>query len=172
MWAPFLVNRGARTSGPDWLERPANGGQTKRVILPSEAATTILERYVTGDNWSTTEWPIKAENLDRLEVVLAPALAKAGLRRMSLETEVFYRQYMPARWKGLRLIVVNGFYKSASELFPDKGADPDQWKHELLTAFGGGCWFWRAVYVVEQNRLMVLQSHGGIRSTLICNGPK
>jgi hypothetical protein len=39
-------------------------------------------------------------------------------------------------------------------------------------SFGGGCYQWRAVYIVEQNRFMVLQSHGGRRSTVICNGPK
>jgi hypothetical protein len=154
----------------------ANTGQkfevTKRVVLPSEAATTILKWYVAGGAWSTSEWAISSENLDQLEVGLASALAKSGFDTTSFKTRSFYRQYMPAQWKGLHLIVVNGFYESASDMFPDKNIDPDLWKHELLVSFGGGCYQWRAVYIVEQNRFMVLQSHGGRRSTVICNGPK
>jgi len=88
--------------------------ETKRVILPSEAATTILKWYVADGNWSTAEWPISSENLDLVEVALASALAKEGFQQMSFKTQVFYRQYMPAQWKGLHLIVVNGFYRSAS----------------------------------------------------------
>jgi hypothetical protein len=44
------------------------------------------------------------------------------------------------------LIVVNGFDKSASDMFPDQGIDPDLWK-QLLWAFGGGCGFGQAVRV-------------------------
>jgi dihydrofolate reductase len=147
--------------------------QTKWVVLPAEAATTILKWYVPGHAWTTSEWEISSEVLGPLEVALASGLAKAGVgQTSSFKTQDFYRQYMPARWKRLHLIVVNGFYESASDMFPDKGIDPGQWKHELSTVFGGGCGFWRAIYVVEQNRLMVLQSHGGSRSTVICNGPK
>jgi hypothetical protein len=145
--------------------------ETKRVILPSEAATTILKWYVPDSNWSTTEWPISWDKLDLLEIALASALAKAGVRQMSFKTQGFYRQYMPAQWKGLHLIVVNGFYASASDLFPDKGIDPDKWKHELLTAFGGGCGFWRAIYIDEENRLMTLRPHSH-HATVICNAPK
>jgi hypothetical protein len=68
--------------------------ETKRVILPSEAATTILKWYVADGNWSTAEWPISSENLDLLEVALASALAKEGFQYMSFKTQVFYRQYM------------------------------------------------------------------------------
>jgi hypothetical protein len=103
--------------------------------------------------------------------VLGLALAKAGFDTMSFKTRSFYRQYMPAQWKGLHLIVVNGFYASASDMFPDKGIDPDKWKHEILTAFGGGCGFWRAIYIVEQDRLMALQPHSHL-ATVVCNGPK
>ncbi len=88
--------------------------ETKRVVLPGEAATTILKWYVADDAWSTSEWAISSENLDLLEVALSSALAKAGFGTMSFKTWSFYRQYMPAQWKGLHLIVVNGFYESAS----------------------------------------------------------
>jgi hypothetical protein len=146
--------------------------QTKWVVLPADAASTILQWYVPGHAWTTSEWEIRSEALGPLEVALASGLAKAGVGRTSFKTRNFYRQYMPARWKGLHLIVVNGFYESVSDMFPDKGIDPEQWKHELSTVFGGGCGFWRAIYIVEQNKLMVLQSLGGPRSTVICNGPK
>jgi hypothetical protein len=56
----------------------ANAGplcdDTKRAILPSHAATTTLKRYVADGNWDTAEWPISSEDLDLLEVALAPAL--------------------------------------------------------------------------------------------------
>jgi hypothetical protein len=151
----------------------ANAGplfdENRRVILPSESATTILKWYLDDRLWSTTEWSISAENLESLEVVLASALAKGGFRHYSIPS--FYRQYMPAEWKGLHIIVVNGFYESASDLFPDKGIDPDKWKHDLLTIFGGGCGFWRAIFVVDQNRLMILQPHNQ-QATVLCNAPK
>jgi len=163
----LLSNRNAAVANAEPLF-----DQTKWVVLPAEAATTILKWYVPGHAWTTSEWEISSEVLGPLEVALASGLAKAGVGQASFKTQKFYRQYMPARWKGLRLIVVNGFYESASDMFPDKGIDPDQWKHELSTVFGGGCRFWRAIYIVEQNRLMVLQEYGGFRSTVICNGPK
>jgi hypothetical protein len=163
----LLSNRNAAVANAEPLF-----DQTKWVVLPAEAATTILKWYVPDHAWTTSEWEINSEVLGPLEVALASGLARAGVRQMSFKTQNFYRQYMPARWKGLRLIVVNGFYESASDMFPDKGIDPDQWKHELSTVFGGGCGFWRAIYIVEQNRLMVLQEQGGSRSTVICNGPK
>jgi hypothetical protein len=111
--------------------------QTKRAVLPSEAATTILKWYVPDRAWITSEWGVSSEALDPLEVALAAGLAKAGVSQTSFKIRDFYRQHMPARWKKLHLIVVNGFYESASDMFSDKGIDPEQWKHELLTAFGG-----------------------------------
>jgi|HubBroStandDraft_4_1064222.scaffolds.fasta_scaffold604721_2 hypothetical protein len=154
----------------------ANAGplfdDTKRAILPSHAATTILKSYVADGNWDTAEWPISSEDLDLLEVALAPALSKEVLPRTSLTVHDFYRQYMPARWKGLRVIVVNGFYASNSDLYPnDRRIDPDEWKHELLTIFGGGCGFWSAIYIVEQNRLMSSQSDSD-HAMVVCNARK
>ena len=69
------------------------------------------------------------------------------------------------------LIVVNGCDKSASDMFPDQGIDPDLWKHKLLWAFGGDCGSWQAIYIVEQNRLMVLKGRG-YHATVLCSGPK
>ncbi len=153
----------------------ANAGplfdDTKRAILPSHWAPTILKRYVAVDNWSMDDWPIGSENLDPVEVALASALAKEALPRTSWKAQDFYRQYMPARWKGFHLIVVNGFYASSSELYPnDKRIDPNDWKHELMLIFGGGCGFWSAIYIVEQNRLMSLQPDSD--TTVVCNAPK
>jgi len=147
--------------------------ETKRVVLPSEAATPILERRRAGNDWTTSEWSISTEDLDRLEEALAVEMEKAGNGLTSFKPHEFYRQYMPALWKGLHVIIINGFDKSVSDLFPDRGVAPDQWKHELVTTFGGGCAYWFAVYVVDQNRLMILRNSGGRRrATLICNGPK
>ena len=154
----------------------ANAGplfdETKRAILPSGAASAILKTYIPDGDWDTAEWPITSENLDLLEVALAPALAQKVLPRTSLKAQDFYRQYMPAEWKGLHLIVVNGFYASNSELHPnDKRIEPDDWKHEFMLIFGDGCGFWNAVYIVEQNRLMSSQSdsdHGNV----VCNARK
>ena len=54
---------------------------------------------------------------------------------------------MPAKWKGLHLIVVNGSYASNSELHPnDKRIDLDDWKHKFMLIFGDGCGFWNAAY--------------------------
>jgi hypothetical protein len=145
--------------------------ENKRTVLPSEAATTILKWYAADDSWITSEWVVTSENLDLLERALALELKRADFRQSSFKTHVFYRQYMPAQWNGLHLIVVNGFYASASDMFPDKDIDPDKWKHELLTAFGGGCGFWRAIYIVEQNKFMVLHSLSH-HATVICNAPK
>jgi hypothetical protein len=154
----------------------ANAGplfdETKRAILPSDWAPHVVRRYVTIDNWSMDDWPISSENLDLLEVALAPALAKEVLPRTSLKAQDFYRQYMPVRWKGLHLIVVNGFYASNSELYPnDKRIDPDDWKHELMVIFGGGCGYWSAIYIVEQNRLMSSQPDSD-DATVVCNARK
>jgi hypothetical protein len=46
---------------------------------------------------------------------------------------------MPARRKGLRLIVVNGFDETMFEMEKslDKNADLTQWKRELVVSFGG-----------------------------------
>jgi hypothetical protein len=57
------------------------------------------------------------------------------------------------------------------DMFPDQGIDPYLLKHKLLWAFGGGCGFWQAIYIVEQNRLMVLKGRG-YHATVLCNGPK
>jgi hypothetical protein len=154
----------------------ANAGplfdETKRSILPSHWAPIILKRYVAIDNWSMDDWPITSENLDLLEVALAPALAQEVLPRTSLKAQDFYRQYMPAEWKGLHLIVVNGFYASNAELHPnDKRIDPDDWKHEFMLIFGDGCGFWNAVYIVEENRLMSLQPDSD-HATVVCNARK
>jgi hypothetical protein len=147
--------------------------ESKRVVLPSEAATSILKRHSANGDWRTDEWTISSENLDRLEVALASALAKSDFGLSSFKTRDFYRQYMPARWKDLHVIIVNGFYASQSDLFPNRGIAPDRWKHELVTVFGGGCGFWYTVYVVERNRLMVFQGDGSRRhATVVCNAPK
>ena len=146
--------------------------ETRRVVLPSDTATSILKWRNPDADWRADEWAISSENLDHLEVVLASALAKAGIDRTSFKPQKFYRQYMPARWKDLHIILVNGFYTSVSDLFPNRGIAPDQWKHELVTVFGGGCAYWYAVYVVEQNRLMVLQSDRSHQVTVVCNAPK
>jgi hypothetical protein len=51
--------------------------ETKRVVLPSEPATTILKWYVADGNWITEDWPVSSRELDHLEFTLATALAKA-----------------------------------------------------------------------------------------------
>jgi hypothetical protein len=95
-----------------------------------------------------------------------------GLSSFKARARDFYRQYIPARWKDLHVIIVNGFYASESDLFSNRIA-PDHWKHELVTVFGGGCGFWYTLYVVEQNRLMVFQDEGSRRhATVVCNAPK
>jgi hypothetical protein len=131
-------------------------------------------RHSANADWRTDQWTITSENLDRLEVALAPALVKSdfGLSSFKARARDFYRQYMPARWKDLHVIIVNGFYASESDLFSNRIA-PDRWKHDLVTVFGGGCGFWYTVYVVEQNRLMVFQDDGSRRhATVVCNAPK
>jgi hypothetical protein len=145
--------------------------ETKRAVLPGEAAGIILKRYIADGKWTPNNWAISSENLDLLEVALGSALAKAGVGTTSFKAEGFYRQYMPAQWKGLHVIVVNGFYASASDLFPERGISPDLWKHELLTVFGGGCGYWNAVYVVERNEFMVPRGRGR-HSAVLCNAPK
>jgi len=152
-------------------ERPFD--EAKRVVLPSEAAAPILARRRAGNEWTTDQWLITPEDLDHLEAALILEMRKGGSGLGSFEPQEFYRQYMPGRWKGLRVIFINGFDKSVSDLFPNRGISPDQWKHELVTTFGGGCAYWYAVYVVDQNRLMILKkSDGSSHATLICNGPK
>ena len=144
--------------------------EAKRVVLPAEAATTILKWYVADGNGVAEEWPVSSGDLDHLEVALATVLAKANFGRLP---QRLYRQYMPARWKGLRLIVVNGFDDTMLDLEKqlDKNVDLTQWKHKLVVSFGGGCLQWRAVYIVEQKRFMVL-NNGGHHATVICNAPK
>jgi hypothetical protein len=144
--------------------------EAKRVILPAEAATTILKWYVADGNGVAEEWPVRSGDLDHLEVALATALAKANFGR---PLQSLYRQYMPARWNGLRLIVVNGFDDTMLDFEKqlDKNADLTQWKRKLVVSFGGGCLQWRAVYIVEQNRFMVLNNLGH-HATVLCNAPK
>jgi hypothetical protein len=145
--------------------------ETRRVVLPSEEAKTILQWYAPDRPWVTSDWNVTTAELDGLEVSLTKALDKAKVGNRSIRTWSFYRQYMPARWKGLRLVVVNGFYETAADAFPDKGIDPDQWKKKLMVAFGGGCMAWRAVYIVERDSFMTLHSDG-LRARVLCNGPK
>jgi hypothetical protein len=152
-------------------ERPFD--EAKRVVLPGEAAAPILARRRAGNEWNTDQWSITLENLDQLEAVLILEMEKVGSGLGSFTPHESYRQYMPGRWKGLRVIFINGFDKPVSDLFPNRGISPDQWKHELVTTFGGGCAYWYAVYLVDQNRLMILKKSDGTRhATLICNGPK
>jgi hypothetical protein len=146
---------------------------TKRVLLPSEAATTILKWYVPDGNWTTEDWPVSSEELNQLELTLARALARAHVGSGLPKPPSFYRQYMPARWKGLRLIVVNGFDETMFEMEKslDKNADLTQWKRELVVSFGGGCIQWRAVYIVEEDRFMDLRGHRR-GAPVVCNAPK
>jgi len=51
--------------------------ETKRVVLPSEAATTILKWYVADNSWTTEDWPVSSGELEHLELTLATALTKA-----------------------------------------------------------------------------------------------
>ena len=102
-----------------------------------------------------------------MERALTVAIEKLGSGLASFELGAFYRQYIPAQWKGLHIIIVNAFDKSASDLFPNRGISPNQWKHELVTTFGGGCAYWNAVYVVEQNHLMVLKNNNGRRDAAL-----
>jgi hypothetical protein len=147
--------------------------ETRSVILPSEDAASILKRIHSDSGWSTDDWSISSSNLNDLETALAAAMGKVSSGLEGFKAHDFYRQYMPARWKEHRVIVVNGFYKTASDLFPDRGIATDQWKHKLATAFGGGCAYWYAVYIVDQNRLKALKTGDGSRhATLVCNGPK
>jgi len=145
--------------------------QTKRIVLPSEDAKTILQWYAPDRQWVTSDWTVTAADLDRLENSLATALAKARVGNASMKTWSFYRQYMPARWKGFRLVVVNGFYETGADVFPGRGLDPDEWKKKLMVTFGGGCFAWRAVYVVEWDSFMTLRSQSH-RASVLCNGPK
>jgi hypothetical protein len=146
---------------------------TRSVVLPSEDAAPILKRLRGDNDWSTDEWSISSETLNYLEAALAAAMGKVSGGMASFKAHDFYRQYMPARWKDHRVIIVNGFYSTPSDLFPTRGIPPDQWKHELVTAFGGGCAYWHAVYIVEQKRLLDLKTGDrSRRATLICNGPK
>jgi hypothetical protein len=142
--------------------------QTKGVVLPSKAATPILERRRAGNEWKTEEWAITPEQLGLVELKLASALGKVLLGN-SLKVGNYYRQYMPARWKEFHVILVNGFYWSPSEAFPDHGIAADQWKRDLVNAFGGGCAVWYAVYVVEQDRFLDLGNDG---RAIVCNAPK
>jgi hypothetical protein len=147
--------------------------ETKRILLPSKAATTILKWYVPDGNWTTEDWPVSSEELNHLELTLARALAKANFGSGLPKPPSFYRQYMPARWKGLRLIVVNGFDETMFEMEKslDKNADLTQWKRELVVSFGGGCIQWRAVYIVEEDRFMDLRGHRR-GAPVLCNAPK
>jgi hypothetical protein len=63
--------------------------ETKRVVLPSEAATTILKWYVAGGNWTTEDWPVSSGDLDHLELTLATALAKANFGSGPQDLRVF-----------------------------------------------------------------------------------
>src|SRR5437899_2508750 len=96
-------------------------------IEPGEAATSFLKRHGAGGDWRAAGWAISPEDLDRLEVALASALPKSGIRLPSFKARDFYRQYIPARWKNLHVIIVNGFFASESELFPNQGIAPDRW---------------------------------------------
>ena len=163
--ALFAVLHSVAGAGPQFDE-------TKRVVLPSEAGIRILKWYVADGNWTTEDWLVSSGELDHLEVTLATALAKKfGSGPPKLAS--IYRQYMPARWNGLRLIVVNGFDETMFDMekLLDKSADLTQWKRELLVSSGGGCLQWRAVYMVEQNRFMVLNDLGH-HATILCNAPK
>jgi hypothetical protein len=155
----------------------ANAGaqfdDTKRVVLPSDASTTILKWYVADGNWITENWPISSGQLGRLELTLATSLIKVKFGSGPPKLARLYRQYMPARWKDLHLIVVNGFDETMFDMekLLDKNVDLTQWKRELFVSFGGGCLQWRAIYIVEQNRFMLLNNLGR-RATVICNAPK
>ena len=161
-----VSHSGAADAGPRFDE-------TKRVVLPSEAATTILKWYVAAGNWTTEDWPVSVGDLDRFDLAHAIALTKANFGWGPPNPLRLYRQYIPARWKGLRVIVVNGFDEAILDMekLLDKSIDPAQWKRELLVSYGGGCLQWRAVYIVEQNRFMVLHHHIR-RAPAVCNAPK
>ena len=60
--------------------------ETKRVVLPSEDAKTILQWYAPDRRWVTSEWSVTTADLDRLERSLTKALAKAKVGNASRKT--------------------------------------------------------------------------------------
>jgi hypothetical protein len=92
----------AAYSGPQFDE-------TRRFVLPSKAATTILNYYFADGDWAADEWPVSSQDPRHLEVALATTLRKAGFDKKSRKLQSYHRQYMPARWQDRHLIIVNGY---------------------------------------------------------------
>jgi hypothetical protein len=132
----------------------------------------LWKRQGQSEGWNVDDWRIAPEDLNRADVALAAEIARAGIGRGLPTTPHYYRQYMPARMRGERVILINGFDRTDAEMFPGHGIPTDQWKHDLVTAFGGGCAFWHAAYLVNHNRLLVLSRLGGYDQKIVFNGPK
>jgi hypothetical protein len=144
------------------------------VVLPSSLAEGIFEQQRARAKLilQVDEWEITKNDLTRVDSALATALKKEHIGQGLPTLPHYYRQYLPGRLQQSRIIFVNGFAQTQSDMFPDRATPADQWKHELMTAYGGGCGFWHGIYSVEQDRFLVLDRTGGHDRVIMCNAPK
>lgn len=138
----------------------------RAVVLPSAFGKDLWERHRVGSGWLADDWTITADDLKRTDIALAGEFSRARIGRG------LPGQYMPGRWHGDRVIFINGFGQTDAEMFSGRGTPTDRWKHEPVIAFGGGCWFWYAAYLADQNRFVVLNRQGGHDQRIVCNRPK
>jgi hypothetical protein len=142
------------------------------VILPSAAAQGVFEQHRANLNLQVDQWEITADDLSRVDAALVAALRKERIGQGLPTLPHYYRQYLPGRLRQSRIVFVNGFDQTESEMFPDRAIPVDQWKYEMMVAYGGGCGFWYGVYLIDEGRFLILDRTSNHARMILCNGPK
>lgn len=140
------------------------------VILPSALAEGIFKQHRSNVVLQVDDWQITPDDLSHVDAALTSALKRESVGSGSATPPNYYRQYVPGRFHQSRVIYVNGFEQTESEMFPDRGIPADRWKHTLVIAYGGGCGFWYGIYLIDEGRLLLLDHTRNRR--IICNAPK
>lgn len=140
------------------------------VVLPSVLAKGVFKQHRKNVVLRVEEWEITPAILSSVDAALSLALKKDRIGQGLPSLPNYYRQYLPGRLRQSRVIFVNGFDQTDSDMFPDRGIPADRWRHQLMIAYGGGCGFWYGVYLVDEDRFLELGPKGD--RLIICNGPK
>jgi hypothetical protein len=157
----------------------ARGGDTtpaldpdRGVVLPSALADGFFKQHRANVILQVDEWQITPDELSLVDGALATALKEERIGQGLPALPHYYRQYLPGRLRQSRIVFVNGFVQTESEMFPDREIPADRWRHQLVVAYGGGCGFWYGVYIVDESRFLVLDHKNANGRRIICNGPK
>jgi hypothetical protein len=115
------------------------------VVLPAKAAHGVI---ATRGTWEPTKAEIDSAEANVSQV--ATLKAKNWTAPIHIEhPEGYFRQYVPIRRRGRRLLYVNAFCEA-----------PNYWRTQLVIVSDGGTCFWQALYDPTTERYSHLMING------------